>query len=504
MASLRVLAGQTAIYGMSSIIGRVLTFLLTPLYTRVFSAGEYGVITELYAYVAFLIVFLTFGMETAFFRFGSQTQDESERRRYFSTAFIAVGTLSAVFLLLLHLFNQPVANALGYGDERIFILYFGWIIALDAIVTIPLARLRMLNKPIPFAGINIASVLAYIALNLFFILYCPYALENTGALGHNLIALHYNPDFGVGYIFLANVMSSGFRFALLLPYLIDLKAGFDAAIMRRLFKYAYPLLILGIAGICNETFDRAFFKDLSPLPNALAEIELGIYGACYKVAMLLSIGIQAYRFAAEPFLFAQTKGLQRDEGQSRIMRYYFVAALFIALSIALFLDLALILIGPEFRAGAGVIPILLLAYVCFGAVFNLSFWYKLNDKTLYGAFIAIAGAVVTVGINIWLVPILSYYGSALATLAAYLVMLALSFGLGQKHYPIAYPLRTIGLYVATAIACFVLNREFPLYGLLKYVSSAFFLACFLFVIIWHEKRYFRDGILARITNFHRF
>lgn len=503
MASLRTLVGQTAIYGMSSIIGRVLTFLLTPLYTRVLDVAEYGIITELYAYVAFLIVFLTFGMETAFFRFGSQSENELERNRFFSTAGIAVFMLSAVFLLLVYLFNLPIADALGYADQRIFILYFGWIVALDAVVTIPLARLRMLNKPIPFAGINMASVLINIVLNLFFILYCPYALESANALGHDAIVQFYDPSFGVGYIFLANVISSILRFALLLPYLFDLRFGLDFTILKRLFRYAYPLLILGIAGICNETFDRAFFKELSPLPNDLAEAELGIYGACYKVAMLLSIGIQAYRFAAEPFLFAQTKGLQRDEGQARIMRYYFIAALFIALAIALFLDLALMLIGPEYRVGAGVIPILLLAYVCFGAVFNLSFWYKLNDKTLYGAMIAITGALVTISLNIWLVPILSYYGSALATLGAYMVMLIMSFRLGQRHYPIVYPLKAIGIYVGAAAACYLIHKEIELAGLLKYVSAAVLLTTFLFIIAWYESYYFRDGILARIVRFRK-
>ncbi|NEN22107.1 oligosaccharide flippase family protein [Cryomorpha ignava] len=487
MSALRKLAGQTAIYGVSSIIGRVMTFLLTPLYTRVFAQGEYGVVTELYALVAFLIVFLTYGMETAFFRFGSKAKSEEERNRIFSTSFIAILVTSCLFIVVILLNLNGISNTLGYSDHPEYIAYFTWIVALDTMATIPFARLRLRNKPIVFAGVNLISIGVNIGLNLFLILYCPKALVDPDAFGHSFISSWYNPAFGIGYIFVANLVSSAVKFLLLTPWMRGIVHGFHMRIIRQLLPYALPLLLLGLAGIVNETFDRLFFTKLSGLPDDLADEQLGIYGACYKVAMLLSIGIQAYRFAAEPFIFSLTNK-DRDKTQSDIMKYYFIIASFITLTLLCFLDVAVRLIGEDFREGMDVIPILLVAYLCFGAVFNLSFWYKLNDKTVYGMLIAIVGAVVTVVMNIILVPKIGYYGSAWATLGAYVAMLALSYYLGNKKYPVKYNLKEIGFYVFFAAGLYSIHYILNFDGFIKYISGAAAVIIYAAVVFNKEKK----------------
>ncbi len=491
MTALRKLAGQTAIYGVSSIIGRVMNFLLTPLYTRVFVAGEYGVVTELYALVAFLIVFLTYGMETAFFRFGSRAKTAEERNKIFSTALLCLLITSTLFITLISLNLGAVSGFLGYTDHPEYILYFTWIVALDAVATIPLARLRLRDKPIPFASINLLSIFTNIGLNLFFILYCPKAFLDSAAFGHDLIVRFYDPQFGIGYIFLANLISSGVKFLALTPWMSGIRHGFHKSIVKQLLPYALPLLLLGLAGIVNETFDRLLFKRLSGLPDDLAEIQLGIYGACYKVAMLLSIGIQAYRFAAEPFVFSLAENKDRDKTQSDIMKYYFIVAIFITLTILCFLDLAVLLIGESFRSGMGVIPILLAAYVCYGAVFNLSFWYKLNDKTIYGMLIAISGAVVTILLNVLMVPYIGYYGSAWATLGAYLVMLFLSYYLGQQRHPVEYDLKSIFFYIFFGSGLYIVHLILPFEGILGYIFSAVLVLVFAGTVLKKEKRIFR-------------
>jgi O-antigen/teichoic acid export membrane protein len=490
MSALRKLASQTAIYGVSSIVGRLMNYLLVPLYTRVFDEDAYGVVTELYAYVAFLIVLLTYGMETAFFRFASSEKDVDKRRQIFSTAFISVAIAAITFLVIVLFGLDGISASMGYEAHSEYILYFALIIALDVMVTIPFARLRLENKPIPFVAVNLGTILTNIALNLFFLLYCPAALENPDALGHDIISSFYNPAIGIGYIFISNLVSSALKFVLLSPWMAHVKSGWNKEIFNRLIPYSLPLLVLGLAGIVNETFDRAFFADLSGLPDMEAKAQLGIYGACYKVAMLLSIGIQAYRFAAEPFVFALEKTSAGNNTQADIMKYYFIVALFISLVILCFLDTVLLMVGEKFREGRDVIPILLVAYIFFGAVFNLSFWYKLNDKTRYGALIAISGAVVTIAMNVWLVPKIGYMGSAWATLVAYTVMMVLSFYLGKKHFPIEYNLLAIGSYAFLATILYAAHRFMDLGAPYSYISGGVAVLLFIMFIVNQEKKLF--------------
>lgn len=487
MNPLKKLAGQTAVYGVSSIAGRLLNYLLVPLHTRVFGAGEFGAITELYGMVAFLIVLLTYGMETAFFRFGGAAAPGAERSKVFSTAFISVLFTTSVFLLLTLTNVSGIADALHYEDNPDYILYFGIIVGLDVLTTIPFARLRLLNKPVAFVAVNLGSIGLYILLNVFFLMWCPAVLENEALPGHAWVAAFYNPDFGIGYVFVANLISSGFKFALLTPWMRDVFFGFHKNVARKLYPYALPLLFLGLAGIVNETFDRVFFIRLSPLPETDARAQLGIYGACYKVAMLLSIGIQAYRFAAEPFIFSLAKK-ESENTRAEVMKYYVIAASFITLTLLCFLDLAMLMVGEELREGQDVVPILLVAYFCFGAVFNLSFWYKLNDKTKYGALIAFAGAGVTVAGNALLIPHFSYYGCAWATLAAYFTMMVLSYYLGQKHNPIAYNMRDIAVYAGTAALLYGVHRLIGFESALKYLTGAAAVIAFAALVLSKERK----------------
>ncbi len=488
MSTLRSLLGQTAIYGVSSIVGRVMNFfILTPFYTRIFDKVEYGAITELYAYVAFLLVFLTYGMETAFFRFASQEKDPSKQSVVFSTAAISLLSTSTLFIALIYLTGGNMADALGYASNPEYIILFGWIVAIDSFVTIPFARLRLQNKAIRFASVNLASIVVNILLNLFFFLYCPTALEN----GNDWISSFYNPEFGIGYVFVANLAGSITKLILLLPALRGMKYGFDPKLFKELLPYAIPLLILGLAGIVNETFDRAAFESLSGLPKEEAAAQLGIYGACYKVAMLLSIGIQAYRFAAEPFIFSLVKGKRSNQVQADVMKFYFIVALLISMTLICLDDIALLLIGEEFRVGAQVIPILLSAYIFYGVVFNLSFWYKLNDKTIYGAGIAISGALVTIGLNIWLVPKIGYFGSAWATLAAYVVMTIISYSLMRKHHPMPYDLASIGQYVLLAVILVSTFEFIDPVGWMKYAGGIGVILVFTLFAFQKEKKLLR-------------
>ncbi len=486
MSALRKLAGQTAVYGVSSIVGRLLNYLLFPLHTRIFDPEAYGAITELYAYVAFLLVTLTYGMETAFFRFAGAEPTAEGKRKVFSTAFISILITTAIFMLLVLSNVTSIANALDYGSNPNYITYFGIIVGLDVLTTVPFARLRLLNKPLAFVMVNLGSIGMYILLNLFFLVYCPYAMENVGAPGRSLIAAYYNPEFGIGYVFLANLISSAFKFALLSPWMRDVFYGFHKNVARKLYPYALPLLLLSLAGIINETFDRAYFTRLSPLPEQEARAEVGIYGACYKVAMLLSIGIQAYRFAAEPFVFSLAKG-ESDSTQALVMKYYVIVAGLITLVLLCFLDLAILMVGESMREGRDVIPILLLAYFCFGVTFNLSFWFKLNDKTRYGALIAVTGAIITIVLNILLIPHFSYYACAWATLTSYAAMMILSYFLGQRHNPIHYPMRDIFIYILLAAVLYILHRLLNLSNGWQFLSASLATILYLLVIFRKEK-----------------
>ena len=434
MNIIKKLASQTAIYGLSSIFGRFLNYLLVPLYTYHFTAAEYGVVSEFYAYAGFFSVLLVFGFETGYFRFRDKQQ--SGRDVAYSTALLFVVLINVIFLALILLINSGLSSVLHYADHPEYVLWFSTILILDAIAAIPFARLRAENKAFRFAGIKIIEILITVFLSLFFIIYCPKVYETHP---ESWVVRFYFPAIGIGYIFIANLIASIFKFLFLIPQLFGLIWGFDRALFVRMLRYSLPMVAIGFAGIINEMLDRALLKHLLPYDVETNMKMLGIYSACYKLSILMSLFIQAFRYAAEPFFFAYADKSDAGKVYAVILKYFVMFCVFIFLLVTLFIDFFKYFVGEEFRAGLEVVPILLLANLCLGIYVNLSIWYKLTDRTMMGAWVSIAGAVLTIGLNIWWIPLFGFIGSAWATLVCYGAMAAISYLLGQKFYPVDEP-----------------------------------------------------------------
>jgi O-antigen/teichoic acid export membrane protein len=486
---LKKLAGQTAMYGLPSIVGRLLNWFLVPVYLGVaqFTTDQYGIVTEMYSYVAFLVVFLTYGMETAFFRFTSQ--EEYDKNKVYSTIIISLFISSAVFIGAAFVFDQSIANWLKYPNNTEFVTWFALIVGLDAISSIPMAKLRVDNKALKFGGVNLANIVVNIALNLFFLAYClpKYAAGETNWI----IDTFYNPEIGVGYVFISNLIASSIKFTLLLPYMIKLRSGIEFSLLKKMFIYALPLLVFGLAGIVNETIDRIMMKKI--LFDVIGEKEtmsqIGIYGACYKLSIIITLFIQAFRYAAEPFFFAQEKEKNSKDTYATIMNYFVIVCATLFLGVMLFMDIIIHFIPNEdFWVGLPVVPILLFANIFLGIYYNQSIWYKLSGKTKYGAYIGIFGALITILINyIWIIEY-SYMASAWATLICYGSMTLISFVLGQKHYPIKYNFGKIFFYLALALGLYFLAFYLDLaVGGLKYALHSLIIILFIAIIYGIER-----------------
>ncbi|CAG0989836.1 MAG: oligosaccharide flippase family protein [Bacteroidetes bacterium] len=456
MNPLKKLAGQTAVYGLSSIVGRLLNYLLVPIYTYRFATGDYGVVTEMYSYVAILIVLCTYGMETAYFRF---TKSENPEKVY-STALISLLVSSLVFIVFVYCFSNEIGNLLrGKSSANIpyktYIVWFAFIIAADAFTSIPFAYLREKGKAMRFALLKLVGIGTNIGLNLFFIVWCMdvYKQGETNIFFAYINKI-YSPEIGIGYVFIANLVASLITIILLLPELFSAHFFFDKKIWKKMILYALPLLIMGLSGNINETLDRILLKYL--LPGNINENlqQLGIYGACYKLSILMTIFIQAFRYAAEPFFFSHHKEKNAPETYARVMLYFIIVCSLIFLGVMLNISWIQYFLGGAFREGLHVVPLLLIANLMLGVFFNLSIWYKLTDKTHYGAWLSIIGAVLTIVLNIWWIPIWGYTGSAWATLICYSVMCILSYFIGQKYYPIQYPVLKILFYLALAVVLY--------------------------------------------------
>jgi len=459
---------------------RLLNYLLVPVYTNYFSPEEFGVVSEMYSYVAILIVLLTHGMETAFFRFSQQ--EEQKKETIFSTSFSSVFTLAFIFLAVVILFRQEFANLLRYPENTEYIVWFAIIIALDALMAIPFARLRAENRPIRFASIKLTGIGVNIFVVLFFIVACPWLLDNGSAATVAFINSIYNPEIGVGYVFISNLIASTVMATLLLPVIFRQKLEFSYPIWRKMLFYAFPLLIAGFAGILNEALDKILLKYL--LPEDIAMSQLGIYGACYKVSVMMVIFIQAYRFAAEPFFFSEYKNENAQILYARVMKVFVVTCLFIFLGIMLYMDIVQYFIGKEFREGLDIVPILLMAHIFLGIYLNLSIWYKLTGQTHFGATIAAVGAIITIGFNVWLIPVIGYHASAWAHLVCNMSMTFISWRLGQKHYPVPYDIGRIFLFILAALAVYFLHSLIPeITRIVNWIISAIFLLIFAIAVL---------------------
>ena len=444
---IKKLFGQTAIYGLSSILGRLLNYLLVPLYTAVFvDPSDYGVVSELYAWVAFLIVLLTFGMETAFFKF---IQKEGQKEKTFATALISLLLVNGIFFIIIALFHQDLARLMLFEHHGEYILLLGAIVAIDAITSLPLAKLRAEERAVRFSLIQFTSIGVNITLNLILM------------LG---FVTPENPEKGVLYILVANLLASLVKPILLFDS-FRLKDSYDSALMKKMVRFSLPLAIAGFAGIINEMLDRILLKQMlydPALPESLnyAEAQVGIYSASYKLAMLVTIFLQAYRYAAEPFFFNQMKNKQRSQVYVSVMNAFVGLVCCVFLLVSLNIDIFKHFIQNQtYWEGLKVVPILLLANVFLGVYYNQSIWYKLSGKTRFGALIAISGAILTIALNIIYIPKYGYMACAWATLFVYFFQMVLSYFLGQKHYPIPYNLKKFFLYLGITLGIYFLAHQ---------------------------------------------
>ena len=440
MASIKTLAKDTAIYGLSSIVGRFLNYLLVPLYTHVISAasGGYGIVTNLYAYTALILVILTFGMETTFFRFANK--EDEDANTVFSTSLALVSALSLLFLGAVVLFATPISQALGYADHPDYLLMMAAVVALDAIQAIPFCLLRFQKKAMKFASLKLLFIVLNIGLNLLYFV----------VLGHT----------EVFYVFFLNLVCTFLITFFFVPELVHMRFRVDMGLLRRMLSYSWPILILGIAGILNQAADKMIFPLVYP-DKAQGISELAVYGACAKIAMIMAMITQAFRYAYEPFVFAQS----RERGQAHMyamgMKYFVIFTLLAFLCVMAWLPALRYMVGADYWQGLRVVPIVMAAEIMMGVYFNLSFWYKLIDKTIYGAVFSIVGCTVLLAVNFYGIPRMSYMACAWGGFAGYGTAMVLSYIVGQKKNPIPYPMRSMAGYVLLAVVLYVLITLVP-------------------------------------------
>ena len=437
---MKSLAKDTAIYGLSSIIGKFLNYLLVPLYTYVLArTDDYGIVTNLYAWTALLLVILTYGMETGFFRFANR--EDYDAKSVYKTAFLTLLSTSTLFALLVVLFQQPIADGMGYSGHAEFITMMAITVALDAFACIPFAYLRYQKRPILFATLKLLFVVLNIGFNLLFLV----------VLGKN----------DVYYVFLSNILATIIQTLCLLPFTLPKGGHYDAQVLKQMLRYSLPLLVLGVAGIMNQTLDRILFPYL--YTGADAQAQLGIYGACFKVAMVMMMFTQAFRYAYEPFVFAKHKDRQSVEAYADAMKYYIIFSYLILLGVIFYLDIFRYIVSSAYWEGLKIVPVVLWTYVFQGVYFNLSFWYKLTDETKWGAYFSLIGLVITFVLQVVGVPRIGYWASCGSSLVCYFVIMLLSYFIGQKKAPIPYDLKVIGGYTALTIGLLAVYYAIRLY-----------------------------------------
>ena len=475
------LAKQTAIYGLSSIIGRFLNYLLVPIHTHRMAAesGGYGIVTNLYAYTALLLVILTFGMETTFFRFSNK--EGVNPNKAFSTAGLSVGFVSLIFLLLVSVFLQPIAAALDYALHPEFVEIMAIIVAFDAFQSILFARLRYENRPIKFMTLKLSFIVLSLLLNIFIFYIAPYLQNHFPAMMG-----WYHTSYQVGYIFIANLICTTLVFFGFIPEIKKLRTGIDRDLLKEMLKYTWPILLLGLAGILNQVADKIVFKKI--VPGLEGEEQLGIYGACVKIAMIMAMITQAFRYAYEPFVFGGKRDTADKETQATVMKYFIIFTLLAFLAVVMYMPLLQYLVGADYREGLRVVPIVMMAEIFMGIYFNLSFWYKLTDQTWWGAIFSAIGCAVLLAINFIFVPKYSYMACAWGGFAGYATCMVLSYFVGQKKAPIPYDLKSAFIYFALAIALYYVQKSIHIENTVwtLVVNTGLLLVFFAF-ICWKEK-----------------
>ena len=489
MSEIKQLFNQTLIYGFSSVVARILNFFLVPLYTILFMPSEYAIVAEMYAYAALFMVIGSFGMETGFFRF---VKDKNIVDQYsidsvskvFSSSFTFLFINAFIIVFLGLCFYQNIADTIGYGNYPQFVLYFLFIIGLDLISVIPFALLRQQNKAIKFASIKTFNIAINIFFNLFFLLLCPY-LQDNGFMVEFVNSI-YNPSISVGYVFISNLIASIITLLILLP---EIKANMskpDFSIFKRMIRYSWPILIAGLAFIINETIDKLLLKYLlqPKYGTVIAMNQLGIYSACYKLTIFMTLFVQAYRFAAEPFFFSQFKKPNAKIIYSLMMQIFVLVALSIFLFVVLYIDVIKFIIpAEEYHKGISIIPIVLMANICLGIYYNLSVWYKVTNKTRYAAIISTIGALLTLALNIVFIPIYGYMAAAWTTLVCYGSMMMISFYFGQVHFKIPYKIKSILIYfgLALGIVLFSTFIDVKMYNNIQIDNTVLFMLYIIFM-----------------------
>ena len=447
---LKKLASQTAVYGLGSVLPRVITFLYSFILTYIFKQpSELAANTEFYAYISFINILFTYGMETAFFHFSNKIE---EKERVYSTALISIFGSSIGLSLLFILFSGSIADFIKEPEHVNYIIWCVLIVATDAMMAIPFARLRLNNQAKKFGALKLLNVFVFILICIFYFNICKPAYVNEP---DSTLAKFYNPEVGVGYMFLAGLIANLVSLLFLAKEFIAVQYVFDKELWKQMLSYAWPLLILGFAGMINETFDRFILKYL--LPEGIAENELGIYGACYRIAMFMTIFTTAFKYAAEPFFFSHAKHEDSKKLNAMVMKYYVLFCLFLFLGTMMNLPWLKYAVSEKFRDGLGVVPILLLANLCVGVYWNLSIWFKLTGQTKFGAMITVVGAVITLVINFVGIPKFGYMACAWATLASYGIMMVTSYMMGQKYYPVKYNLRSIFVFTFLALGFYFIS-----------------------------------------------
>jgi len=479
MNQLKKLAGETVLYGLGSIVPRFLNFLLVPLHTAVFNPEEYGIITKLFAYVAVVNIVFMFGMETAYFRFA--TKPGSNEKRIFNLAQTIVIAISVFLSLIFIVFANPLAVAMDIPGQSNLILWLVIIMFLDALVAIPFARLRLERKAAQFAAGKLINVIILVGLNISF------------------LKIFYNPSIGVGFVVMALLAANGFYVLFFAKTLFSWRPFFDPKISLSMFSYAYPVMITGLAGMTNEMFSRVTLEWWLPenfYSGQSSEYALGIFGACYKFAMLMGLTVTAFRYAAEPFFFSTAADKNSPQLFARVNHYFIITCCVLLLSVGINMDLLKYFLGNEaYWEGLTVVPILLLAYLFLGVYYNFSVWFKLTDQTYYGTIITVGGAIITITMNFLLIPKLGYVGSSWATLICYFSMALTCYVLGQRFYPIPYTLvKGLGYIIITTVLVYCTNAvEFST----QWMATGFHILVilvYLLIIYLLERGYFRQPV----------
>lgn len=483
--SIKSLAKETAVYGISSIVGRFLNWLLVPLYVYLFPTAEYGVVSYLYSFTAVMLVILNYGMETGFFRFANDPERDPDT--VYTTSLISVGFTSLLFIVLVSLFIHPVSRAMLLPGDSLYVWLLAVTVAIDAFSNLPFAWLRYRKKAFTFAGIKLFNVFCNIAFNLFFLLACPAIVRSGHA---SLIDWFYAPAggeiFGIGWIFISNLLSTLIVLLCLIPQLIGRRWRFDPRLLHRMLHYSWPLLVLGVAGILSQNMGQIIIPYLFPDSPEAARSMVGIYGANIKIAIVMVMFTQAFRYAYEPFIFSQAraKGEEKNKVYCDAMKYFIIFGLFVFLGVMYFLPILKHFVAPSYWSGLQVVPVMMMAELFFGVFFNLSLWYKLTDRTEWGMYFSLLCFFLMFGLNVWLVRSIGipdgYMGSAWAAFIAYFAVMAVSYFVGRRYYPLDYDLKSIATHTVFALFLFAVGMlaELPDHMWATYLIRAFLLLCY--------------------------